>query len=281
MTAGTLKAKLRPLVPARWREKHRRLMMELPVRLRDAMSDLHDRLWPSSESLPIPPARLRWRVGRTSSRQEYLGAGRAAFEDLLEAFHGSRGPHRAYPAWLDFGCGSGRICRHLEEGAECRQLVGVDVDRAAIAWSRKHLRFGEFLAIDPRPPIPLATGWADLIYAASVFTHFDEEQQFSWLAELRRLLKPGGLLLSSTHSETLAPSRPDLSTSEVARLARDGFAFAPGSGRFNANTAFHSRRYLETEWTAYFDLLAFREQGLFRYQDLSVWRARDGAAECG
>ena len=74
--------------------------------------------------------------------------------------------------------------------------------------------------------------------------------------------------------ESRSASAPDLSTAAKDRLADDGFAFAEGSGRFNANTAFHSRRYLEKEWGAFFELLAFREQGLFRYQDLSVWVAR-------
>jgi SAM-dependent methyltransferase len=163
------------------------------------------------------------------------------------------------------------MCRYLPLPGTCESFVGVDVDGEAIRWNARHIPRGDFVPISPLPPTPLPSASFDVIYAVSVFTHLDEAPQFLWLEELTRVLRPGGLLMASTHSEQLAPTRSDLSPSQLTRLATDGFAFAPGGGSFNDNTAFHSRSYLERNWSRSLALLGFYPHGLFHYQDLSVW----------
>ena len=60
-------------------------------------------------------------------------------------------------------------------------------------------------AIDP--PLPFDDGFFDLIWAISVWTHLTDNA-LSWLAEMHRILKPGGLLIATYmgegHSELLA-----------------------------------------------------------------------------
>lgn len=46
----------------------------------------------------------------------------------------------------------------------------------------------------------------------------DEAQQFRWLAEARRVLKEGGLLLATTHSPELPYARPDVAHDQGASL---------------------------------------------------------------
>ena len=274
--AGTrLKHALRQTLPPKLLRRYDRLRLEAPFRIRDFPADLRDRLWPSAAH-PVPPAQLRAHIGRTSSRDEYLRVGRAGFEQLLAAFNANRDAGGAYPRWLDFGCGCGRICRYLPLPGTCESIVGADVDKESIRWNARHLPRGEFLLLAPLPPAPLPSAGFDVIYAISVFTHLDEAPQLSWLEELTRLLRAGGLLLASTHGEQLAPTRPDLSSSQRTRLAADGFAFAPGAASFNDHTAFHSRSYLERNWSRNLTLLAFQPYGLFGYQDLSVWKKPDG-----
>ncbi len=266
----TLKRALREALPAFIRRRYDRLRLELPFRIRDFPLDFLDRVRRPT-SLPVPPAWLRAHIGRTSSRDEYLRAGRGGFEELLSAFHSYRDPAQIYPRWLDFGCGCARMCRYLPIPGTCESFVGIDVDEKAIRWNRRHVPGGEFILISARPPTPLPEERFDVIYAASVFTHLDEAAQLSWLEELSRLLRPAGLLLASTHSDTLAYTRPDLSPSQVQRLEREGFVFARGGGSFNDDTAFHSRSYLERHWTGVLRLRGFHEHGLFHFQDLSVW----------
>ena len=75
----------------------------------------------------LPPARLRRRVGLTSSRAEWESVGRLAADDLLKALQTVAAGRQESAAWLDFGCGCGRIVHYLK-AAGIQNLWGVDVD---------------------------------------------------------------------------------------------------------------------------------------------------------
>ena len=252
----------------RTREGLRRLRVEIRIRAVDFLPDRLEAF--RQRDSPLPPPKLRRRVAGTSSRKFFLRSGREALDDLLRVFSLSRDPTRTYPEWLDFGCGCGRVARHFSDVPEVRGVAGIDVDSEQIAWCRRHLA-GDFQVISPHPPTGLASAAFDVVYAGSVFTHFDEEPQHAWLRELHRLLKPGGRLIASTHGPSLIWARPDLGDEQRARLASPGFLFASGRGSFNEDTAFHSRDYLLASWGSLFGLLCFEELGLNRFQDLHVW----------
>jgi SAM-dependent methyltransferase len=268
--AHALKAFARKITPEPvWRWLGREVK-DLPFRLQDIGPDLRELL--SRSGLPLPPARLRRRVGLTSSRVEFLSVGREVSEMVLRAFEECHLPEERYGRWLDFGCGCGRLARFLATAPD-RELYGVDIDHAAIRWMRRHLG-PHFVAIGALPPLPFAAAAFDVVCAISVFTHLDEQMQVAWLGELHRILRPGGLLIASTHHEELLVTRPDLTAAERARLAKDGFLFASGKGRFNDNSTFHSLPYLELTWGKLFTLGLYAKRGLGGYQDLSVWEAR-------
>jgi SAM-dependent methyltransferase len=271
--ALSLRAIARKITPEPlWRWLGREIK-DLPFRLQDIGPDLRQLL--SRSALPLPPARLRRRVGLTSSRAEFLSVGREVAEAVLRAFEECRRPEERYERWLDFGCGSGRLARFLSAAPE-QQLHGVDIDRAAIRWARRHLG-PRFVASAAWPPLPFPEAAFDVVCAISVFTHLDEPMQIAWLRELRRILRPGGLLIASTHHEELLSTRPDLTAAERAKLAVEGFLFAPGRGRFNENSSFHSLPYLERTWGRFFTLRLYSKRGLVGYQDLSVWEAGQAA----
>jgi SAM-dependent methyltransferase len=247
------------------------MALETPHRLRDAFFDLRDGL---TSLEPLPPATLRARVGWTSSRREFLSVGKAACSDLLSAALSSGAAIADLRDWLDFGCGPGRIARHVLDAARPgARLTGLDVDREAIAWCRQHL-LGRYELAPTDPPTSLASRSFDLIYSISVFTHLSEARQRAWLEELRRLLRPKGLLVLSTHSPDLAWTRPDLSPEQHRALAAEGTLFAPSGRGFNDDSAFHSEDYLRRVWGRLLDLRCFRAHGLGGYQDLSVWSHR-------
>ena len=98
---------------------------------------------------------------------------------------------------LDFGCGAGRTLRHFLAEAESCEIWGADVDARSIQWLDANLCPPlHALRCAPAPPLELETASFDLIWAISVFTHLTD-QSCAWLAELHRLLKPGGLLMAS------------------------------------------------------------------------------------
>lgn len=250
--------KLRKVIPPRFRRPLRKLLNELPVRLRDARADLFDRH-------TLPPPRLRFNVAGTSSRDAFTQVGSRAAREIADAVAEPRDV-------LDFGCGCGRIAAPLAALWPRANMHGVDVDAAAIQWCGRNLR-GDFRLLHPDDGLPFADGSFDLVYAISLFTHMDEPQQFRWLAEVRRVLREGGLLLATTHSPELAYARPDLSDDQRASLAAHGFAFAPGPA-FNDNSAFHSSDYLRRAWAKWFVLARHQPYGLAGYQDLTLFEAK-------
>jgi ubiquinone/menaquinone biosynthesis C-methylase UbiE len=83
-------------------------------------------------------------------------------------------------------------------------LHGVDVDGEAIAWCEENLAGGQFTVSPVTPPLSFASEYFDAVYCISVFTHLDEAMQDKWLAELARILKPGGVLVFTIHGERAA-----------------------------------------------------------------------------
>jgi len=265
------------VVPGKGRRWLREQVEDLPYRLRDLGPDLRDRFpGHGGGGVPLPPAALRRRVGLNSSREEFVALGRGIAQALLGAFEEARRPGARYLRWLDFGCGPGRVARFLVE-ARVGEILGVDVDRSAVRWARLHLE-GHFVPTMARPPLPFPAGSFDVAYAVSVFTHLDEEQQREWLRELHRVLRPGGLLLATTHHPELQGTRRDLRDEQRAQLAAGGFLFAPGDGRFNHGSTFHALPYLERTWGRLFALRHYAQHGLSGYQDISAWEAKGLAA---
>jgi len=242
-----------------------------PFKIRDVLPDLVDRVRVVGPP-PMPPPALRARVSWTTSRREFRRVGKEGAADVEAAFLRARRPDEDYRRWLDFGCGCGRMSRHLAAAGPGRVLTGVDVDRPAVSWAARRLR-GRFFAIEEHPPVDLPPASFDVAVAVSVFTHLPEDRQGEWREELRRLLRPGGLLIATTLPPHLVSMVPNLSPLQSDELNRRGFLYAPGPGPFNQNAAFHSRQFLEATWQPLFRLVDFRPAGMTGFQDLSIWEA--------
>jgi len=150
----------------------------------------------ADDGLPVPPARLRVRVAGTADREWFLESGRLGAESIRAAL-GRRGVAvEELGALLDFGCGCGRVTRRWQG---LGGVHGSDMNAEAVAWCRANLPFGRFETNGLAPPLAFADESFDLVYALSVFTHLTVDLQQAWLRELRRVLRPGGLLLLTTH----------------------------------------------------------------------------------
>ncbi len=99
---------------------------------------------------------------------------------------------------LDFGCGTGRTLRHFLPEAETGEFWGADVNAHYVDVARQALAPQmKIFQCDVAPPLTgVDYGSFDLAWAISVFTHLTDVST-SWLLDLHRLLKPGGLLIAT------------------------------------------------------------------------------------
>ena len=244
-----------------------------------AVRDRLSRKPPPTDGLPLPPASLRINVGAVARRgaeaasAEYFlekGAHAAALLDqLLRRAGSSLGDCEAV---LDFGCGCGRVTRHL-----CRlpltRLVGCDIDAAAIEWCRRNLPRARFEVTDVAPPLPLDDAAFDLVYAFSVFTHLPERLQRSWIVELSRVLRPAGIAVLSTHGERFLARLTDEERRRFAAgMPVELYAEQPGSALCSVyNPIAHVRDVLGRSLE-----LVDHAPGAFEDQDVYAFRRPRG-----
>jgi ubiquinone/menaquinone biosynthesis C-methylase UbiE len=203
---------------------------------------------------------LRYRVSELVSGSEFLRIGEGC-ASLIRQHVNDMGidiasAHRV----LDFGCGCGRtIAWFLHQGQT--EFHGVDVDRDAIEWCRKHLRQGHFFANAPAPPLPYPAEHFDVVYCISVFTHLSESRQDLWIEELSRILRPGGVLLLTIFGSSATQGLDDEAQNA---LQRNGFAHRSTQKLRGLvpdwyQTSWHSREYIVGRLAARFEDVRYHE----------------------
>lgn len=169
---------------------------------------------------PLPPPALVGRINAPDKRDArvFLTSGLHDLAHLLSAAveAGIRLP--ASPDVLDFGCGAGRLLRHVRPWAS--RVGAVDRHADALTWIAAHLPGVETEQTSGQPPLRWPDEDFDLVVSNSVFTHIPLHRQAAWLTELARLLRPDGValitVLGDEHAGVL------LSVAERRALERDG-----------------------------------------------------------
>ena len=107
---------------------------------------------------------------------------------------------------LDAGCGTGYGTAMLADGRP-DSLVGVDISGDALAAARGKLTDDVDLVRADVHELPFDTGSFDVVACFEVIEHVD--RQPDTIAELRRVLRPGGvLLISSPNRDVYPPGNP-------------------------------------------------------------------------
>lgn len=110
--------------------------------------------------------------------------------------------HPAARRICDWGCGPLRVLRHLPGlFPEDTEFVGLDINPETIAWCKTICPKVDFRINSLTPPLPLEDQSVDALYCISVFTHLSEGLHHAFIKELRRVLRPGGLLIATTHGD--------------------------------------------------------------------------------
>jgi len=175
---------------------------------------------------------------------------------------------------LEWGCGPGRIIRHLPDalGGQSR-VYGSDYNAESIDWAAASIGRVRFLKNGLSPPLPFDDATFDCVYAISVFTHLSEESCLRWIDEIERVLNRDGIVLFTTNgdkvSEFLLPHEKKVYDSTGFCLRGK---IQEGKKMF---LAFHSPDYVESTLLKNFDVLEHIKPGGFPYMGVQdEWLAR-------
>jgi SAM-dependent methyltransferase len=210
---------------------------------------------PAADGLPLPPARLRVVVDGHGDPDAFLRRSEIAEEQIRDTVAKAGVRLEELGAVLDFGCGCGRTARRW---AELRgpALHGCDYNPKLVEWCRDNLPFMEFRTNSLEPPSPYPDDSFDLVYALSVVPHMTEALAHRWMADFARVLKPGGLLMLTTHGDA---ERHLLTGRRTGARYDSGEAVTVGNERSigtNTCAAFHPPSYVTGRLLTGFDLLA-------------------------
>jgi SAM-dependent methyltransferase len=212
-----------------------------------------------SRGVPVPPPGLRRLVTGWNDREEWLRSGEVD-AGLIRALVESRGPRlEEMEALLDLGCGCGRVARWWRD-LEGPAVYGCDYNRELVRWCQENLGFLTARHNRAKPPLPFEAGTFDLVYGISLFSHLRAEQQVGWLAEVRRVLRPGGLFLFTVMGDRF---RSEMSEGEGRRFSQGELVVRnPAISGTNRCSVFHPPQFVRGELLAplRFELLEFVDE---------------------
>ena len=104
---------------------------------------------------------------------------------------------------IDCGCGSGRSAVAISKAFDIRYL-GIDIVPDLLAHGRSICPPGYEFVLGEGLKIPAADNSADFVIMFSLLTHLHFVESYMYIAEAKRVLKPGGRLLA-TYLEICAP----------------------------------------------------------------------------
>ena len=188
--------------------------------------------------------------------------------------------------YLDIGAASGRVARafHAQGGVK---TYACDINRAHVDWMSYHLpRDIAVFQNHSIPTLPLPENCLDLVTAFSVFTHI-ETFDTTWLMELNRVIRPGGIAWLTIHGDrTWKEIKPDwplhapLQSMESyrndrasAELPRPRTVYRWHADRSYTANIFYTYDYIRTVWGRAFDVVEIRPT-LPPFQDVVILRKR-------
>ncbi len=224
----------------------------------------------------IPPHNLRvWVGGQTE--EVFEAAAKNVALDLFNVVEPLNILNSKNKTVLDFGCGCGRTFRYFHALYPKPKYHGVDPDLPGITWCQENLSDeGNFLRSSIRPPLEFPDNTFDFIYATSVFTHFPEDLQFLWLAELNRVTKSGGYLILTTHGENIINNITAIPENAREHFLSYGFWYRDMMnnqiGSDYLDTVWHTQKYVKEKWGQYFEIVDHIDKGINGHQDLVLCR---------
>lgn len=228
------------------------------------------------QAAPLPPRPLALRAGVPDPADviaSYRAVGRDSRTTILQLL-ASEGVEFGFAGArvLDFGCGSGKVMRHFLPEADVGELWGCDIDAPSVDWLNAELNPPlHAFTNDEAPPLDQPSQSFDLVWSVSVFTHLTDHWA-GWLAELHRVLRPGGLAIISF----LGGAMYEVWTGRSWDPDRIGMTVLDHGQdwQLGGPTVFHSPWWLREHWGRAFEIVQMREGSAPREHGLVLLRRR-------
>jgi ubiquinone/menaquinone biosynthesis C-methylase UbiE len=126
---------------------------------------------------------------------------------------------------VDFGSGIGNSIPYFHQYLPATELTGADVSQRSLDLSESRFPVGARLLRIEGDRIPTEDDSFDAAFSACVFHHIPHDQHVGWLAELRRVVRAGGMLTIFEHNPMNPLTVRAVNTcpfDENARLIRAG-----------------------------------------------------------
>ena len=215
----------------------------------------------------LAPARRMARVALGRGRMSAAEAETRYNLNQLQTFEALLNVHglsfAGFSSILDFACGPARLTQHLFRLAPKAAIYGYDVDSEAVAECSRKFPGGHFYANGLMPPLEYDDEQFDLIWSYSIFTSLPEANHRAWLEELARKLRPGGVMVHTTHSyeylkrasafspEALVKYKLEGSVEEFIRSDPEYYYLVHKPRTPDYGLAIISKEYASTRWPEY------------------------------
>jgi SAM-dependent methyltransferase len=153
--------------------------------------------------------------------RDYLSDGWRTMMELQELLDSAGLSVGRCQSFLEFASGHGRFTRHLARVCKNGQLSVSDVVPGSVDFLRSTLGVKGFYSSTDPHALSIPEKY-EVIFVLSLFSHLPSAVWKSWLQVLHAALKPGGLLILSTHGEKCARL-------DEVDLGTQGYRFFPSS----------------------------------------------------
>jgi SAM-dependent methyltransferase len=145
---------------------------------------------------------------RDLSASDYFETGKRIADSVGQLVRWKFGGFQNVNRFLDFASGYGRVTRFLVQEIGPERVWVSDISASAVEFQKE--TFGVHGFVSVRQPKALeVTERFDCILVCSLFSHLPESTFVPWLEKLYSLLAPNGLLIITTHDESLRGAKPN------------------------------------------------------------------------
>ncbi|HAM51169.1 MAG TPA: hypothetical protein DCP92_10960 [Nitrospiraceae bacterium] len=142
-------------------------------------------------------------------------------------------------SFLDFACGYGKSTRFLIQELDLDKVWVSDIYEGAVDFQKKYFGVNGFYSQTEPSKLEFPRKF-EVIYVGSLFSHLPANRFEEWLLTLYNVLEDHGILILSTHGESLCPAGCQVDPS--------GFTFLRSSESRSLSTEEYGSTFVTSEW---------------------------------